>query len=181
MSFKLTCPKCGGTSCNIERDTRTYGRSGDVSELVFSCRCGKQLFGAAVQVEVDRQRSLWDAEQAARADEERQKEEQRRQDERRQEEIRIALARHAAVARKQREDAERQRREDEHRRWAARVAASRSDGHEAGGGVDGDRDPSLCTYPGCNNAKREGSMYCSRDCSNKNARARHAARKKDAA
>lgn len=34
-----------------------------------------------------------------------------------------------------------------------------------------------CSWSGCANKAREGSLYCSRDCSNKNARARHAARK----
>ncbi len=34
-----------------------------------------------------------------------------------------------------------------------------------------------CAWGPCGNEKRERSIYCSRDCSNKNARARFAARK----
>jgi len=36
---------------------------------------------------------------------------------------------------------------------------------------------SLCSWVECSNQKRENSIYCSRGCSNKNARARHQARK----
>lgn len=35
----------------------------------------------------------------------------------------------------------------------------------------------LCSWAECGNQKRENSIYCSRGCSNKNARARHAAKK----
>ena len=34
-----------------------------------------------------------------------------------------------------------------------------------------------CAYAGCPNAAREGSKYCSRACSNRNARKRHKERK----
>ena len=34
-----------------------------------------------------------------------------------------------------------------------------------------------CAYEPCNNAAREGSKYCSRACSNRNARKRHKIRK----
>ena len=33
-----------------------------------------------------------------------------------------------------------------------------------------------CAWRGCDNPRREKSIYCSRNCSNKNARARHASR-----
>jgi hypothetical protein len=35
-----------------------------------------------------------------------------------------------------------------------------------------------CEWPGCTNARAPNSKYCSRACSNKNARSRHAQRKK---
>lgn len=34
-----------------------------------------------------------------------------------------------------------------------------------------------CAYDGCHNVAREGSKYCSRACSNRNARKRHKVRK----
>jgi hypothetical protein len=36
----------------------------------------------------------------------------------------------------------------------------------------------MCAFPECSNTARDRSMYCSRECSNRNARARYAARKK---
>jgi hypothetical protein len=36
----------------------------------------------------------------------------------------------------------------------------------------------LCAWPTCGKVARPNSKYCSRNCSNKNARARHAARKR---
>jgi hypothetical protein len=36
----------------------------------------------------------------------------------------------------------------------------------------------VCAWPGCGQPARAGSKYCSRACSNKNARARHAGRSK---
>lgn len=36
-----------------------------------------------------------------------------------------------------------------------------------------------CGWAGCPNKARVGSLYCSRNCSNKNARARHAERKRE--
>ncbi|MFO0745811.1 MAG: hypothetical protein U1F43_09065 [Myxococcota bacterium] len=34
-----------------------------------------------------------------------------------------------------------------------------------------------CAYPSCNNIARDGSKYCSRTCSNRNARKRHKERR----
>ena len=35
----------------------------------------------------------------------------------------------------------------------------------------------VCAYPACQNIAREGSKYCSRTCSNRNARKRHKQRR----
>ena len=34
-------------------------------------------------------------------------------------------------------------------------------------------DPTICAWPGCKKPRRPNSKYCSRACSNKNARSRH--------
>ncbi len=66
MSFKMKCPKCESVSYSVERDNRTYA-TGKSGELVFSCRCGKQLFGDQLTAEYDRQKAQWDADPARRA------------------------------------------------------------------------------------------------------------------
>ena len=40
------------------------------------------------------------------------------------------------------------------------------------------KDPALCIWPPCEKPRRKKSKYCSRECSNKNARWRHKQRKK---
>jgi hypothetical protein len=39
-------------------------------------------------------------------------------------------------------------------------------------------DGQICAWKNCEKVARPNSKYCSRNCSNKNARARHASRKK---
>jgi len=39
-------------------------------------------------------------------------------------------------------------------------------------------DSTICAWPGCTNPRRPNSKYCSRACSNKNARSRHKGRSK---
>src|SRR5687768_2332571 len=56
MAFKMRCPKCFGLDYSIERDNRTFGAVAQAFELVFHCRCGKQLFGESLLKEYDRQK-----------------------------------------------------------------------------------------------------------------------------
>lgn len=102
MSFKMRCPKCSSMSYTIERDTRTYtgAKSG---EMVFSCRCGKQLFGEALDAEHLRQKNIWEAD-PERQREEREREERRREIEQREEQLKKAFEyRKAWVAQKRAE------------------------------------------------------------------------------
>src|SRR5688572_7054551 len=56
MAFKMHCPKCAGLDYSIERDNRTFGAVAQAFELVFHCRCGKQLFGEVLLKEYERQK-----------------------------------------------------------------------------------------------------------------------------
>src|SRR6187551_3400965 len=56
MAFKMRCPKCAGLDYSIERDNRTFGAVAQAFELVFHCRCGKQLFGETLLKEYERQK-----------------------------------------------------------------------------------------------------------------------------
>jgi hypothetical protein len=60
MAFKMHCPKCGGLDFSIERDNRTFGAVAQAYELVFHCRCGKQLFGEVLLKEYEAQKKAWE-------------------------------------------------------------------------------------------------------------------------
>ena len=74
MSFKMRCPKCKGLDYSIERDNRTFGAVAQAFELVFHCRCGKQMFGTNVRDEYDKQKRQYEADEGARQEEERARE-----------------------------------------------------------------------------------------------------------
>lgn len=299
MVFKLKCPKCGSQACGMERDPRAHGYRGDVADLIFSCRCGKQLFGQAAMVELERQKALYEAWVAEHADEFEAEEAKKREEHDRDEQLKAAMLRHAALQRKLGVDRKRTRQQEEAARWRQQVARAEPDvaaeeerataqrakaaeierkrvEKERQGAVERERlaqvereqrererqaaierereaaaerekaaarkpaakakaadketareaarraareaeetaarapkakkeakkapepevepeheaepdtdsmerpaDSNLCTWPGCPNERRPGSMYCSRECSNKNARHRHAKRRKD--
>ncbi len=126
--FRMVCPKCNTHSFSVRRDQRAYVHKSQPFELVFSCRCGKQLFGDQIQEEYDRQKALWeknppeppkeskeDAEARARAEEE----------ERRKRQLRRAMEyrrKYLAEKRREKAEAERRRKEEEDRRWREKVA-----------------------------------------------------------
>lgn len=260
MAFKMCCPKCNGVSYNIERDRRTATQKDEWASLIFSCRCGKMLFGAQIKEEYDRQerehqeavndRDTREAERRAREEEERRREEQ----------LKAAFEYRAQYLREKRAreaEEERRRKAEADRRWREKVKATL--GHEpavappslepepvpepvrrpppaakkkkprpapakkraapppaakkpepapprvaidpmsllpddleddileavkAGELEVGVPDGAIpdgfekCYWPPCKKAKRPGSKYCSRNCSNKNARWRHKHRKR---
>ncbi len=134
MSFYLSCPKCGSTSVELQRDSRWNTGPRDFH---FHCgMCGKTIYGPGVQMEVDRQYKLF-------VDEER----------------RLKAARKEAA--KAAKAAEAKRIEEERKLEAARAAVQSLN----------------CAWGDCSALRRSTSIYCSRDCSNKNARARHKQRK----
>lgn len=230
MPFKFACPKCGSLSFNLERE-HSYALNRP-SELIFSCRCGKQLFGENITAEYDRQRLAWESDPKAQ-EQEREREERRREAEAREEQLKRAVEyRRAWISqRRASADANRRRVQDENARvwaeaapaaasptpWAKRpqpvepppprapvaerrpepaprttlvvapvsappVAAAPLVQHElpsappASVGAEGEVE--ICMWEGCTNPRAPNSKYCSRACSNRNARLRHAQRKK---
>ncbi len=182
MKFRMVCPKCNSASFSIERDNRSYAPKGQAFELVFSCRCGKQMFGESVIKEHDRQRKAWETNLEARAAERRAAEKERQRSEEREAALREAYAhrrRFVAERRKERRVAEELRRDEDNRRWRERVTddGSLPPRDEEGVHSVGDGSGESCGWHLCNNPPRPNSKYCSRDCSNKNARHRYKKRK----
>ncbi|MCB9691408.1 MAG: hypothetical protein H6736_06280 [Alphaproteobacteria bacterium] len=289
--FRMACPKCKSYSFTVRRDQRAYVHKSQPFELVFSCRCGKQLFGEQIQEEYDRQKVIWEQEGGPVIVEEEPlseaEQERLHEEERRKEQLRKAMEyrrKYLAEKRRQKEEDERSRREEEDRRWREKVAIVEAEGQllrptkpkrttrlsaltavpEAPGSkprederpqepvrkvepvsapaaaaprpapvapvaapapsavasaptpspipLDPDdievdpehphaefmayflagsffehfpdavppdrKSPDLCVWPPCEKARRKKSKYCSRECSNKNARWRHKMRKK---
>ncbi len=181
MSFRMSCPKCGTRNYSITRDIRTSSAKDPVSGLIFACRCGKQMYGQMVIDEYENQLaetggtgtfSLDPSDRAGHA-----KEEQK-------ERLRAAFEyRREYVAKKREEEAAaaQRRKDDEDRRWRERVA--RSDGPANGTDNGTSEAPSgdyeVCAWRDCEKPQRPRSKYCSRECSNKNARHRHKQRKRE--
>ena len=65
MAFKFSCPKCLGTDYSVVRDNRTFTPT-RAFELIFSCRCGKQLFGDNIETEYNRQKKEYEAKSSDR-------------------------------------------------------------------------------------------------------------------
>ena len=172
MAFKMSCPKCGGLDYSIERDNRTFGAVAQAFELVYHCRCGKQMFGEQFVKEYERQKKEYEA----------------RSGETTETMIPgLTEALPSLEASSERASAgedvvvdEARRRADEDRRWREKVQNAVQ---EASPTADAVRTPAAsaelkCVWPGCDKPRRPNSKYCSRACSNKNARARHKARQK---
>lgn len=283
--FRMACPKCHSYSFTVRRDQRAYVHKSQPFELVFSCRCGKQLFGEQIQEEYDRQKAEWERAGGHQEPEEEPVSEveleRQREEERRKEQLRKAMEyrrKYLAEKRRQKEEEERKRRDEEDRRWREKVAQVEAEGQllrptkpkvstrlsaltavpEAPGArpepepepapkteatrakaekqvktapaaepapkpkpapvqapaepidpstievdpnhphaefmpyliagsfhehfpdsIPPDRkSPDLCVWPPCEKPRRKKSKYCSRECSNKNARWRHKMRKK---
>ncbi len=186
-SFKMKCPKCESLSYSIERDPRNYAQRGQTAELIFSCRCGKQLFGDQIQAESDRQQALYDAEMATPSQEEIERRQAAKEREERERALREAFeyqSRYLVEKRKADSEAARLREEARLREWKERVARQGQvpDITLPEPAAPKESTPAVagqgCEWPGCGNVARAGSKYCSRECSNKNARARHKQRVK---
>ncbi len=218
--FKMACPKCGSYSYRVERDPRNYAQRGQVTELIFSCRCGKQIFGEQIQEENDRQKAFWDTQMAtpSSAELERRTIEKEKVD--RQAALRAAYEYQASFLTERRKadaEAARIREETRLREWRERVArlqdptgsaivsappalviapaptpepappprAPVSNTQPATAAEAAAQNDEMgvghCEWEGCVNTVRAGSKYCSRECSNKNARWRHKNRVKPSA
>lgn len=239
MAFRMVCPKCDTMDYSIERDRRAYAHGGEAADLIYSCRCGKRMFGDAVLQEYERQKKEWASDTSARSEEDAAREAAAEEREAREAKMREALAYRSRI-RAEREREEQMRREEEMRRWRERVEASggkappmpppkprpkakpiakakpikakpmskpvkstpiaktsspapkampmasksigttsvskAAKSAKAAPAKDG-VELANCAWVECEKPSRSNSKYCSRECSNKNARARHRQRK----
>jgi len=67
MAFKMICPKCEGLDYHVERDNRTFGAVAQAFELVFHCRCGKQMFGELLIKEYEKQKREYEGAENTRS------------------------------------------------------------------------------------------------------------------
>jgi hypothetical protein len=156
MAFRFRCPKCESTSFRIERDGRSYAPRGQAHELIFSCRCGKQLFGEQIEKEYLRQKAAWEVDASQRPDA---PAPSRR-------EPAVASPR-ATAPRRATAAASRPPATSAPTKTSAKTAAPKVQATATG----------ACGWKDCVNPPRQNSKYCSRDCSNKNARHRYKRRK----
>lgn len=184
MAFQMLCPKCETGSYSIEKERSTYSRTEPVASLVLACTCGKRLYGKKVEEEYLRQKKLYDHETAARS----LKEVERTKIVKRQEvdsqAMNEALAYRARFEAKRTEKAKEaisRTSQKELEKWRAQATDEGGDSFPDGSGGDLSEQ---CTWHRCDKGsaggpsiRRKGSKYCSRDCSNKNARWRHKKRK----
>lgn len=156
MKFLPKCPKCESLSTELYQDRSVSSRAGLPFNAVFHCRtCGQMLVGAAavghVQQEQVRYEALKEARKAEAAEKARVLRERAEQVRRVE---RVELERQEAARDKKRA------RDREYKRSLRALRASSS----------------TCSLESCGNSAGATSKYCSRACSNKNARARHALR-----
>jgi len=166
MQFKLLCPKCHSTDYSIERDRRIRTLSDPAAGLIFSCRCGKQMFGPSVEEEYKKQFRIWETEQTSKS---RGGKIQRPEPLNREEERRNAEAALSGDDDLDDDDDDLDDEGDDH-----------DHGHDApseDGESTASTDGESCQWHGCSKIVRAGSKYCSRACSNKNARSRYKQRK----
>jgi hypothetical protein len=177
MSFKMRCPKCKGLDYSIERDNRTFGAVAQAFELVFHCRCGKQMFGEQILKEYEVQKKEW--------------EEGSDGDDTSAERPAHTLLRETAEGREQAAAAEAKpmltpkadppAAKGTPTPAPAKVAkpkATAKDPKKAAKAPEPVVGAEMCSWPGCGKPARKNSKYCSRACSNKNARHRHKLRGK---
>jgi len=141
--MRIPCPKCQHSSVDIYKDTSPGARPWPQCAVVHCRICAHRLFGVAAVQYTEAQVRILEAEEAkVRAEEQRRKAELRR----------AAVEEEARLSRKR----ERDRIYRQRKRAALKMAEAL---------------PLTCAYSECSLPKRPNSKYCSRDCSNKNARA----------
>lgn len=151
MAWKMSCPKCFSANLELERDRRVAGIRGPHQVQLHCFTCGFVLYGEkAVQEECDRQYSAFLGSGNVDPDPPAPPPAP----------APAAVATPAAPATTA----------DAPATDAAPPAETPTPVIAAG--------ENMCQWAGCGKQARPRSKYCSRNCSNKNARARHAARKK---
>ena len=184
MAFRMTCPKCFSPNLDLEEDQRAYLGGGRHQVQLHCFTCGHVIYGEKrIQAECDAQYAAWEAEQKAKG---------------------AAIpetGKSPADAAPSAASAPTSTTSEGSVKPPASTAAAGS-GREFPGFPckEGEPDPQTgliwvfpstpppvdkkgrpqdpCSWPPCDKYARPNSKYCSRNCSNKNARARYAKRKK---
>lgn len=191
MSFRMTCPKCASLNLDLEEDQRAYLGGGRHQVQLHCYTCGHVIYGEKrIQAECDRQYAEWEANQKARGGA--------------VPAARPSPAPAPSPAPSAGPDSAASPAPSPDP--AAPAAASPATGPAGGRAFpgmpckEGEPDPVTgliwafptepapldkkgrpsdpCYWPPCDKYARPNSKYCSRNCSNKNARARYAKRKK---
>ena len=179
MSFKMRCPKCKGLDYSIERDNRTFGAVAQAFELVFHCRCGKQMFGEQILKEYEAQKKEWEEGAGDRDDSSAERpahtllRETAEGRERAEAKPLLTPKVDPPAAKKEKAPKGRSPSPDTASKPAKPKAAK-----EAKPAAEPAPGAEICAWPGCGKPARKNSKYCSRACSNKNARHRHKMRAK---
>ncbi len=177
MSFKMQCPKCKGLDYSIERDNRTFGAVAQAFELVFHCRCGKQMFGEQILKEYEAQKREWEAD-TDRDDSASEQPERRSQREAREQLEQVFEAKRQQEAATPAPAPEPAAAPTPAKAAAPKKASAPKAAKKASAKAEPAAGAEPCAWPGCENPRRKNSKYCSRACSNKNARHRHKLRAK---
>lgn len=149
----MQCPKCFSANLELERDRRVAGIRGPHQVQLHCFTCGFVLYGEkAVQEECDKQYTAFLRERNLTP-----------------EDVEPAPRAELATAEAQTGTP------TENAAPPASTESTQSADAEAANPAEGGE---MCAWPGCGKIARPRSKYCSRNCSNKNARARHAKRKK---
>ena len=207
MPFKMVCPKCGTTAFHIERERRYYSKADPVASLIMSCQCGKRLYGKDVEDEYKSQKKAYESSNQELQQEESRREHLAQVERKRRQQMRAAMAYRAEFEAKRKPKSEGQD-EDSGPVPAKPILtpAPSSKGKTAKGvsphpailpstmstGIEAPADNSqvdeedFCAWHNCTRGpnggraiRRKNSKYCSRACSNANARWRFKQRKKD--
>jgi hypothetical protein len=169
VAFKMVCPKCGGLDYRIERDRRTSYQPDDIFALIFSCRCGKQMFGQVLLDEYEGQKRSFEQGRSEAGF-------TRSLELDRPHAGEVRPPRHEPPPMDEDDDHDHDHGHDDEEDDEDDDTADTAD-DEDGDEVAGDKDETLCAWAPCLKPRRPRSKYCSRECSNKNARSRHKTRK----
>jgi len=203
MPFRMVCPKCDTVAFSIERERRYYSKADPVASLIFSCQCGKRLYGKDVEDEYKRQKKDYENDHHNQGHEKTEQNQLAHVERSRRQQMKVAMAYRAEFEanRKGAGDGEAPatRAGDNAGRTGNQTArpvahsphpailpstfnAGSVSAEERTVPADGDE---LCAWHNCTRGpgngravRRKNSKYCSRACSNANARFRFKKRKK---
>ena len=207
MPFKMVCPKCNTTAIHIERERRYYSKADPVASLIMSCQCGMRIYGKEVEDEYKRQKKEYESSNQESRQEENRREQLAQVERKRRQQMRAAMAYRAEFEAKRKPRSEGADKPSLLKPTGLKSTAPAAQSkaplgvspHPAilpssitSSGVDNMMDTSqmsdeeLCAWHNCTRGpsggravRRKNSKYCSRACSNANARWRFKQRKKD--